>query len=109
MVKKRNSVEKDILITVRNYIHELRKNNINICDAYLYGSYVKKSASADSDIDVAIISDSFSGDWFKDITLLLKLRRHIDVRIEPLPFTPADFNSSQPLYYHIKRSGLKIA
>jgi predicted nucleotidyltransferase len=108
MAKKRNTINKDILNIIRDYIQELKKNNIHIRDVYLYGSYARNIPSDESDIDVAIISDSFSGDWFKDVKLLLRLRRHIDLRIEPFPFTSKDFNASQPMYYQIMKNGLKI-
>ena len=93
---------------VKEYIAELKKRRIHILRVYLYGSYAKKVNKTNSDIDVAVISDSFSDDWFENMKLLLKLRRKVDLRIEPIPFRPEDFNPSQPLYHQITREGIQI-
>jgi len=50
----------------------------------LFGSYAKGTQRADSDIDVAIIVNSISQDFFTYAPLLWKLRREIDDRIEPI-------------------------
>ncbi len=76
-----------IISLVKRYIAELEKNRIPVKKAIPFGSYVKGRATAESDIDVALISDVFSGDRFKDRQRIIPLRRKIDSRIEPLPFT----------------------
>jgi len=50
----------------------------------LFGSYAKGNPKEDSDIDVAIIVNSISKDYFSYVHLLWKLRREIDDRIEPI-------------------------
>ena len=50
----------------------------------LFGSYAKGNPKEDSDIDVAIIVNSISKDYFSYAPLLWKLRREIDDRIEPI-------------------------
>ena len=50
----------------------------------LYGSYATGNAHKDSDVDVAIVVDSISGDYFSTRPLLWKIRREIDDRIEPV-------------------------
>ena len=50
----------------------------------LYGSYAKGNAREDSDIDVAVIFDGFTGDWLKTSSLLWRLRRNISFDIEPI-------------------------
>ena len=50
----------------------------------LYGSYAKGSASKHSDIDVAVVLDSNEEDLLTSEAKLFKLRRDIDVRIEPV-------------------------
>jgi predicted nucleotidyltransferase len=87
---------------------ELVKNNININGAYLFGSYVKGTYSEDSDIDIAIIGDEFSGDCIEDTFKLMKLRRKIDNRIEPHPFNNKDFDISDPFVREIIKNGIKI-
>ena len=50
----------------------------------LYGSHAKGNAHKDSDVDVAIVVDTISGDYFSTRPLLWKIRREIDDRIEPV-------------------------
>ena len=59
---------------------------MNFRKAYLYGSSVRGNFNQDSDIDLAIVSDDFTGDVIDDGLLLMCLRRNIDSRIEPQPF-----------------------
>ena len=50
----------------------------------LFGSYAKGNQKDDSDIDVAIVVNSITQDFFSYAPLLWKLRREIDDRIEPI-------------------------
>ncbi|MCB2184406.1 MAG: nucleotidyltransferase domain-containing protein [Desulfobulbaceae bacterium] len=50
----------------------------------LFGSYARGNAREDSDVDVAIVVDGLSGDYFSTRPLLWKIRREIDDRIEPI-------------------------
>ncbi|MEZ0537221.1 nucleotidyltransferase domain-containing protein [Caldicellulosiruptoraceae bacterium PP1] len=79
-----------------------------VLDAYLFGSYVKGTFNEDSDIDIAIVSEQFTGDIIEDTFRLMRFRRDIDLRIEPHPFTPNDFVDDNPLVSEIKKYGIKI-
>ncbi|MCL2154894.1 MAG: nucleotidyltransferase domain-containing protein [Leptospirales bacterium] len=50
----------------------------------LYGSYARGTANEDSDIDVAVIFDGFSGDWLKTSNRLWRLTEDISLYIEPV-------------------------
>jgi predicted nucleotidyltransferase len=50
----------------------------------LYGSYARGTWQENSDIDVAVIFDRLPMDCLETMTLLYKLRRGIDDRIEPI-------------------------
>jgi len=50
----------------------------------LFGSYAKGTAGENSDIDIAVILDGFSGDYLETSKQLYKLRRHISADIEPV-------------------------
>ena len=50
----------------------------------LFGSHAKGTAREDSDVDVAVVVDELSGDFFSTRPLLWKIRREIDDRIEPV-------------------------
>lgn len=87
---------------------KLIRQKVNIKHIYLYGSYAKGTYSPDSDIDIAIVGDDFSGDIIEDTLLLMKIRRKIDNRIEPRPFKTKDFNLSNPLAREIINTGKEI-
>lgn len=87
---------------------ELVKKQINVRSAYLYGSYAKGSYTDDSDIDVAVVGDEFSGDKIEDTFMLMKIRRKVDNRIEPHPFRSEDFDISNPFVNEIVSTGIRI-
>jgi len=62
----------------------------------------------DSDIDIAVISSVFKGDRYVDRRRIVPLRRGIDSRIDPLPFTPMDYADGGMLIDEIKRTGQEI-
>lgn len=93
---------------LRKYIEELERQNIHISKAILFGSHVQGKAKPESDINVALISDSFSGDRFGDRRRIVPLRRKIDTRIEPIPFRPEDFENGGIIAEEIKRTGIII-
>ena len=50
----------------------------------LFGSHAKGTAHVDSDIDIAVILNGFTGDYLETSKQLYKLRRHISADIEPV-------------------------
>ena len=85
------------------------QNEIHVSEIYLFGSYVRGNIHVDSDIDIAVVSDSFTGDPIDDLTMLLILKSRIDNRIEPHPFLPEDFTTDNPFVKEIIESGIRIA
>ena len=49
----------------------------------LFGSYINGVPTEDSDIDIAVIFDSFQGNWLETATLLSRLKRKVSLLIEP--------------------------
>ena len=49
----------------------------------LFGSYAKGSPNENSDIDIGVVFDGFSGDWMKTSTKLWDLAYDISFDIEP--------------------------
>lgn len=72
---------------------------------YLYGSYSKGNYTENSDIDIAVIVDKLSDNFFDDTPLLWKLRRKISTLIEPVLLTD---DESNPLYHDIIRTGTPV-
>lgn len=104
MASKRDTAIKIAL----KYIKELDKNNIPIVEAVIFGSYAKGNSCPDSDIDIAVVSEAFTGDRFEDRRRIVPFRRKIDSRIEPIPFTPEDYHSGGALVKEIKKTGITL-
>ncbi len=51
--------------------------------AYLFGSYATNRQREDSDIDIGIMVNHLAGDYLTTMKTLYRLRRKLDVRIEP--------------------------
>jgi uncharacterized protein len=83
------------------------RQHLPVCDVLLYGSYVNGHPRRYSDIDVAVVVEEYTGDLFDMKARLFRLRRDIDVRIEPLllerKHDPSNF------LREIKRTGKLIA
>lgn len=60
------------------------KRQLNPQAIVLYGSFAKDTNNEDSDIDVAVIFDDYTGDFLETSSLLWKLRRNISDDIEPI-------------------------
>jgi len=59
-------------------------------------------------IDIAVISSSFKGDRYSDRRIIVPLRRGINSRIDPIPFTPEDYAEGGILIDEIKSTGQEI-
>jgi len=84
----------------------LLKDYFQLENVYLFGSYAKNTNREDSDIDVAIIVNTIDGDYFSVNSLLWKLRRLIDDRIEPI-LIEKDFDDANFLE-EILKTGIEI-
>ena len=90
----------------RKYLDSL-KNKYDIERAILFGSYAKGTNHDDSDIDIAIILKHVN-DIFDTQVELMKLRRQIDLRIEPHPFDYHEFDRVNPIVNEILKYGIDI-
>lgn len=96
------------VITSINAYMTLIPDNIGVKKAYLFGSFAKGTEKADSDIDIALILKDIP-DFFSMQRMLRKLRRKIDLRIEPHPIEENDFNALNPFAQEIENTGIEIA
>jgi predicted nucleotidyltransferase len=48
--------QREVINIVRNYLDVLKQAGINIDKAFLYGSYARNEANAESDIDLLLVS-----------------------------------------------------
>ena len=100
-------VRREIMQVAKSYA-ELLMKEMKIDSVYLYGSYVEGTYSEDSDIDIAVFAEEFTGDRIEDTMKLMKIRRKIDYRIEPHPFKISDFRLDNPYIEGIVNNGLRI-
>lgn len=90
------------------YAVYLKESTHGIRKIYLFGSYAKGTSTPDSDIDLAIVFDQLPNSFDMQLKLM-KMRRNFDTRIEPHPFSAADFSPINPLVKEILLNGLEIA
>jgi len=93
-----------IVLSFAEYLKQIYK----IQGVYLFGSYAKGNFDKNSDIDIAVVAEDFTGDLIEDTFRLMKLRRKIDNRIEPHPFKVEDFNEYNPVAREVMETGNKI-
>lgn len=93
---------------IDRYFILLRENNIQIKNAYLFGSYAKGNNNEWSDIDIAIVSDDFEGIRFKDRDKIRNITLSVSSNLEVLPFNPKDFSIENPLAKEIIETGISL-
>lgn len=93
---------------IDEYIKKIEETRIKIWRLYLYGSYAKNTYHAESDIDLAIFLEKDDFDGFEEDVQLMKLRRNVDMRIEPHSFAKSDFNETNPYIKEIIETGERI-
>ena len=98
----------DILKAVSRFLEELERSGVRLAAAYLYGSQATGTAGPDSDIDVALISEDFTGNWLEDHQKIVDALLRSDTRIEPVRFRPEEFCDEHPLAWEIKTKGVKL-
>ena len=98
--------KREALKIAANYI-DLISTKYDLQQAILFGSFAKGTNHDDSDIDIAVILNQ-SNDILDTQIELMKIRRKIDLRIEPHPFLISDFNKTNPVANEILKYGIII-
>jgi predicted nucleotidyltransferase len=93
---------------INNYLKSLEAHHIRIRKVVLFGSYVTGKADEWSDIDVALVSDDFEGDWFKDRNRIRRLTLAVDNRLSPVPYRPESLLAPDPFFKNILETGIAI-
>ncbi|WP_449240382.1 nucleotidyltransferase domain-containing protein [Desulfoscipio gibsoniae] len=92
MHRQRPEIEKIII----SFKKALAKQGIKADKIILFGSQAQGTATENSDIDVVVISGSFSGlDFMQRCELLGKAIAEIMEPIEPLAYTQEEFNEQK--------------
>jgi predicted nucleotidyltransferase len=61
-----------IRLTIHDFLNRLNETGLRVEKAYLFGSQARGNAREWSDIDIAVISKSFSGNRFDDMMSLFE-------------------------------------
>lgn len=96
-------LDKATVVKLVKQYTQLITNEFSPSAIVLFGSYVNGNPHEDSDIDVGIIFNNFSGDWQQTVTQLWRLRRDISLDIEPHLFD--EQNDKSGFVEHIKKTG----
>ena len=91
MVKNISEIQR----IVNEYRGELKKHNIRITKAILYGSYAKGTPKPYSDIDLVVISPDLARFApLKRQELLAQWTMNIDAPLEVIGYTPQEFKKA---------------
>lgn len=101
--------KREVIELLKKFLAAMKAEGINIEKAFLYGSHAKGLATANSDIDVMLVSDYFD----KGIKARAKswlVASKIDHRIEPCSISMKKFleDDSSPLIETVKQEGVEI-
>lgn len=91
---------------IKDYINTLLKNDIKPEKVILFGSFAKQKKHKYSDIDLAVVSDTFENDQYESLIKLSKLTNRVADRIEPIAITSDQLESKyHPLIGEINKYG----
>ena len=97
-----------IIEILKKYILELNRFKINIEQAYLFGSFATGKQQKWSDIDIALVSNDFSGIDVLDAEKIARPTINIDYRISPITFKPEDFSTDNMFVREILKESIRI-
>jgi len=106
LVKIPNYIGKQL----NEFVYDLSKE-IDIIALILYGSYANGTWSKDSDIDIAVFSDSFSKmDPVEATAYLLNKTIKFEIDIQPISFNRLDYINSNlnPFIENILKNGIYL-
>lgn len=98
-------MDKEQAIVLAKKYKEMVASLLPLKALYLYGSYSKGNYREDSDIDIAVVVEHLSENYFEDTPILWKLRRKVSNLIEPVLLTE---DTNNPLYLDITKTGILI-
>lgn len=77
-------MDQNEVITIAKSYTEKVLDHFRVNKVILFGSQAKGTSNEDSDIDIAVIVDRVESDYLQSEAMLYRLRREVDVRIEPI-------------------------
>ena len=100
-------MDREQVIKIASSYAEVVRSIINPSDIILFGSYINGNTDSNSDIDIAVVFDIFTGDYWQTIQKLHELTMSVDTRIEPVLL---DVNNDPSGFVKaVRREGLKVS
>lgn len=93
---------------ILKFVSEAKKDNINISQAILFGSYANGTNHEFSDIDLAVVSNDFEGIRLFDNIKLVDATLRTSIDIETHPYRPEDFTPDNLFVKEILDNGIRI-
>ncbi len=101
--------QKAVLDTIKEFKRALEAINIHVDQLILFGSHAEGSARKDSDIDLVVISSSFSDmSYWERINILSEAIYEVFEPIEASAFTPDEWKSKKSLITDYAKNGLSV-
>jgi len=98
-----------VLNTIQEFKKALEAINIRVDQLILFGSHAAGSAREDSDIDLVVISSSFSEkSYWERIDILTDAIYEVFAPIEASAFTPDEWKSKKSLITEYAENGVLV-
>jgi uncharacterized protein len=98
-----------VMKNIRQFKRALESIDIHVEKLILFGSYAAGTAREDSDIDLVVISSSFSGkNYWERIDILTEAIYKVFAPIEASAFTPEEWMSEKSLLVDYAKNGILI-
>lgn len=98
-----------VLAAVRRFKNALESVNIRVDQLILFGSHAGGTARKDSDIDLVVISSSFSDkNYWERIDILTDAIYQVVAPIEASAFTPDEWKSEKSLLFDYAKKGVSV-
>ena len=99
----------NVITEVNEYRNILEADRLPITAMYVFGSYAKGTPREGSDIDVCVVSPKFKDAWETLTYLRKKIPFGLGWSIEPVGFTPEEFENKYSTFIHeIKEHGVRV-
>jgi len=101
--------KEEVVNKVKCFVNEVLATGLPLSRVILFGSYASNQQHEDSDIDVALVSDKFTGFGFEDRKFFSRInvkKEYVD--IETKTYARKDFEAGDPFVLEIKSTGIEI-
>lgn len=98
----------DISVVLSEFVRSLNDSCCSINQVILFGSHAKGTASAHSDIDIAVVFNNNLLEEIFVVRIVKKLEQQFKVKIQVHYFTAESFALKSKLITEIKREGINL-